>query len=113
MLTVGSRLPPIDRTGVVGDRRAVKRDVLAVTLHRQLLQIGRKPFQILLVWQYRRRLRAEEIIVPERQQPHQARQVLMERRGAEMLVHLVEAAEHGRKMLWADGEHRRKADGRV
>ena len=62
--------------------------MLAVALHRQLLQIGREALQILLVGQDGDGLRAEEIGVPERQQPHQHRQVLLERRGAEVLVHL-------------------------
>src|SRR2546429_6027924 len=38
---------------------------LSVALHRQLLQISRKPLEVLLVRQHRNRLRAEEIGVPE------------------------------------------------
>ena len=38
------------------------------------------------------------------------RKILFERRGAEVLVHLVEAVEHGAEILRADGEHGREAD---
>src|ERR1039458_10159683 len=30
-----------------------------------------------------------------------------------MLVHLVESVEHGSEMVWADGDHRRKANRRI
>ena len=69
VLAVGSRLAPIDRAGIVVDLVAIERDVLAVALHRQLLQIGRKSLQVLLVGQHRNRLGAEEIVVPDGQQP--------------------------------------------
>ena len=48
-----------------------------------------------------------------RQQAHEHRQVALEWRGAEVLVHLVEAVEHGAEVVRADGEHRREADRRV
>ena len=87
--------------------------MLAVALHRQLLQIGRESLQVLLVRQHGDGLGAEEVRVPDAEQAHQHRQVLLERRGAEVLVHLVKAVEHGAEVLRADGEHRREADGRV
>src|SRR5580704_6533561 len=65
MLAVGSRFAPKDRSGVVIDPRAFERDVLAVTLHGELLEIRRKPLQILFVGQYSDRLGAEEIVVPD------------------------------------------------
>ena len=95
------------------DLGAVQRDVLAVALHRQLLQIGRKALEILLVRQHGDRLGAEEVVVPDAEQAHQHRQILLERRGAEVLVHLMEAVEHRAEILRADGEHRREADGRI
>ena len=76
--------------------------MLAVALHRQLLQVGREALQVLLVGQHRDRLRAEEVVVPDAEQPHQHRQVALERRGAEVLVHLVEAGEHRAEVLRAD-----------
>ena len=48
-----------------------------------------------------------------RQQGHEHRQVPLERRGAEVLVHLVEAVEHRAEVLRADGEHGREANRRV
>ena len=87
--------------------------MFAVALHRQLLQIGRESLQVLLVGQHGDRLRAEEIVVPEREKTHEHRQVAFERGGAEVLVHLVEAVEHGAEIIRADGQHRRKADRRV
>ena len=87
--------------------------MLAVALHRQLLQIGGEALQVLLVRQHGHGLGAEEVGVPDGQQPHEHRQVALERRGAEVLVHLVEAVEHGAEVLRADGEHRRQADRRV
>ncbi len=73
MLPVSSRLAPIDRAGRVGNLGSVQRDVLSVTLHRQLLQIGGESLQILFVRQDRNRLGAEEVAVPDAQQTHQDR----------------------------------------
>ena len=42
VLAVGSRLAPVDRSGVVVDVGPLERDMFAVTLHRQLLEIGWK-----------------------------------------------------------------------
>ena len=113
MLAVGARLAPVDRAGVVVDACAVERDVLAVALHGELLQVGGKALEILLVGQHGDGLGAEEIVVPDREQTHQHRQVALERRGAEMLVHLVKAAEHGAEIVRADGHHGREADRRI
>ena len=53
--------------------------MLAVALHRQLLEIGREALQVLLVGQHRDRLGAEEIVVPDGQEAHEHRQVALER----------------------------------
>src|SRR5207249_10498257 len=66
MLAVGSRLSPVDGPGRVADLGALTRDVLAVALHRQLLQVCWKALQVLLVGQDGDRLGAEEIRVPHR-----------------------------------------------
>src|SRR5262249_44592736 len=42
VLGIGSRLGPIDRAGLMVHRRPGERPVLAVALHRQLLEIGRE-----------------------------------------------------------------------
>src|SRR6516225_9770733 len=110
MLTIGPGLTPIDRTRVVAKSITLKRDVLAVTFHRQLLEVCREPFQVLLVRQHRHGLRADKISVPDGEQPHQYRNVALERRGTKMLFNFPEPAEHGPKVVRADGKHRRKSD---
>ena len=87
--------------------------MLAVALHRQLLEIRGKAFQIIFVRQYRHGFCAKEIRVPDRKQPHDHRQIIPKRRGAEMFVHLVKSVEHRAEMFWPDRQHRRKADGRI
>src|SRR5215472_17455210 len=52
VLTIGPRFAPVDGTCTFLDCFAIERDMLAVALHRQLLQVGRKPFQVLFVRQY-------------------------------------------------------------
>ena len=47
--------------------------MLAVALHGELLQVGGEALEVLLVGQHRDGLRAEEVVVPERQQAHAAR----------------------------------------
>ncbi len=110
MLAIGSRLAPINCAGLVVHVSAVERDVLAVALHRQLLQIRRETLQVLLVGKDAGSLRAEKVAVPDGKQAHQHGQILFEWRGAEMLVHLVEAAEHRAEIIRADGQHGGKAD---
>ena len=69
MLAVGARLAPVDRAGLVVDALAIERHMLAVALHRELLQIRRKALEVLLVGQHGDGRRVEEIAVPDRQQP--------------------------------------------
>ena len=87
--------------------------MLAVGLHRQLLEVGREALQVLVVGHHADRLRAEEVRVPHGQQPHEHRQVLGQRGGPEVLVHGVEAGQHLVELLRPDRHHRRQADGRV
>src|SRR5881296_2138061 len=84
MLPVGSRLSPVDGPGRVTDLHALARDVLAVALHGQLLQVRGKPLEVLFVGQDRHRLRAEEIGVPDGQQAQEHGQVALERGRAEV-----------------------------
>src|SRR5262245_52293152 len=89
VLAVRTRLAPVDGTGLVIDRAAIARDMFAVALHGQLLQIRREALQVLLVWQDRHGLGAEEVVVPYAQETHEHRQVAREGGGAEVLVHLM------------------------
>ena len=65
VLAVGPGLAPVDRAGVVVDVAAVERDVLAVGLHRQLLEVGREALEVLLVGHHADGLGAEEVRVPD------------------------------------------------
>jgi hypothetical protein len=49
VLAVGPWLAPVDRAGLVVHPDAVERDVLAVGLHRQLLQVGGEAMQVLVI----------------------------------------------------------------
>src|SRR5580704_14296889 len=61
----------------------------------------------------RRGLRTEEVVVPNCQQAHEHWQVLLEWCGAEVFIHLMKTIQHGAEVLWADGNHGRKADCRI
>src|SRR5215471_10364261 len=110
VLAVRPRLAPEDRPRLIVDDCAIQRHVLAVALHGQLLQIGRKTLEILLVGENADCLRPEEVVIPDGEEPHQDGQVARKWRGAKVLVHGVEAAEHGVKVVRTDSEHRREAD---
>src|SRR5215472_14411293 len=64
VLAVGARFTPVDGARIFVDCFAIECDMLPVALHGQLLQIGRKPFQILFVRQYSDSVCAEKIVVP-------------------------------------------------
>src|SRR5215510_406943 len=113
MLTIGSRLPPIDWTRIVIDPLTIESHMLTVALHGQLLQISRKALEILLIGQHRHGLCAEEVVVPDGQEAHEHRQVALKGRCAEVLIHLVKAVQHRAEIIRADRNHRRKADRRV
>src|SRR5262245_15510927 len=102
VLTVGTRFTPVNRPRLIIDCRTVECYMLTVTLHRELLEIGRESLQVLLVGQYGYRISTKKIVVPHRQQRNQHGQISLKRRGAEMLVHFVEAFEHFAKALWSN-----------
>ena len=112
VLAVGAGLAPHHRRGLRVERRAVAIDALAVALHLELLQVRGQALQVLFVRQHRVRLRAEHARVPYAEQAEHDRHVLLDRRGAEVLVHLVGAVEHLLEMAVADGERNRQADRR-
>src|SRR5215467_14978169 len=102
MLTVGSRLAPIDGTGIVVDFFTTESYMLAVAFHGQLLQISRKALEILLIGQHGHGLCAEEVVVPDSQEAHEHRQVALKGRCAEVLIHLVKAVQHRAEIIRAD-----------
>ena len=108
VLAVGARRAPDDRPGVVGDPLAVEADRLAVALHVQLLQVVGQRAEIGAVGQHGRRLRAEEVDVPDAEQTHDHRQVALERGLPQMLVDRVKAGEHVSEIGRANRNHQRK-----
>ena len=103
MLTVGSRLAPVDRSCRVIYLGPIEPDVFPVALHGELLQVGREAFQVLLVGQNRNGFSTKKVIVPHGQKPKENRQILLERRGPEVLVHFVESLEHSAKVVGSNG----------
>src|SRR6266481_3027667 len=113
MLPVGSGFAPEDGSRLIIDRSPVKRHMLAVRLHRELLQISRKPLEVLIVGKDADGLRTKKIVVPDSEQTHQNGQVPVERRGAKMFVYRVEAGKHRAEVVRTNRDHRRKTDRRV
>src|SRR5580700_4687913 len=70
VLAVGAWFAPIDRTGLVRYLLSVKRDMLAVAFHGQLLEVRRKAFEVLFVGQNSDGLSAKKVVVPDRQKTH-------------------------------------------
>src|ERR1700681_4058401 len=93
MLTICSRLPPIDRSRRIIDSSTLERHVLTVTFHRQLLQIRRESFQVLFIGQHRNRFGLEKIVVPEGEEAQKDGPVFLEWCGTEVCVHFVKTVE--------------------
>src|SRR5215468_9854511 len=110
MLAVRSWLAPVNRSRIARDWFPVECYVLSVALHRQLLQICWKAFQVLLVRQYGYCLRVKEVVVPKGQQSHEYGHVRLEGRSTEMLVHLMKPVEHGAEVIRTNSDHRRKTN---
>src|SRR5690606_32509878 len=110
VLAVGARLAPDHRSRLVRDAASREIDALAVALHVELLEVGGKSGQVLIVREHRVRLRAEEVVVPKADQTEQNGQVALERRRPEVLVHLVHTAEQLPEVLRPNGEHEREPD---
>src|SRR5580704_19222198 len=102
MLAVGPWLAPVDCRCLAGHRLSVERNVLAIALHRQLLEVSWETLQVLLVRQDGLSLGAEEIVIPDRQKAHEHGKVFFEGSGAEVFVDLVEAAQHRAKIIRTD-----------
>ena len=83
-----------------------RQHALAVALHLQLLEIGGKAREALVVGDHGLRGVAEDVAVPDAEEPHQHRDVLVERRLAEVLVDVVAAAQEFLEQLGADGDRR-------
>src|SRR5215469_11797698 len=113
VLAVGAGLAPIDGPGWAVDMLTFKRDMFPVAFHGQLLKVSGETLQILFVRQHCNGFRSKEIGVPDSEQAKQNGQIALKRSSAEVLVHLMEAAQHGTEILGADGQYGGKADGGV
>ena len=111
VLPVGARLSPHHEAGVHAERPAFASHSLAVRLHLELLEVGREACQVGRVGHHAKRLGTQEARVPDPKETKQDRQVLLERRGGEVDVHVVEASQHLGEVLWSDEQHRRQTDG--
>ena len=113
MLSIGSRLSPDNWPGLIIHLPTFQVNVFSVALHIGLLEVGTQAPKIMVVGQDCHGLRAKEIIVPDANKPQQHREVALKGSGAEMLVHRMKARQHLVKVLGADSDHQRKANGRV
>src|SRR6516164_4661329 len=113
VLGVGAGLAPIDGPGWAVDMLTFKRDMFPVAFHGQLLKVSGETLQILFVRQHCNGFRSKEIGVPDSEQAKQNGQIALKRSSAEVLVHLMEAAQHGTEILGTDGQHGGKADSGV
>ena len=112
VLAIGAGLAPDDGAGGALHRGPRFRHPLAVRFHVELLQIGGKARQALVIGNDGARRMPADVAVPDAEQTHQHRQVLQHRRVTEMLVHGMAAIEEAAEILWSDGDHQRQPDGR-
>src|SRR5439155_5453147 len=113
VLAVGARLTPVDGACLIIHSSAIHHHMLAIALHRQLLEVSRKALQVLAVGKDRDSLGIEETAVPDRKQSHENRQVSLEWRLTKVFIHRSKPREHRLKVFRPNGDHRRKADCRV
>ena len=112
VLAIGAGLAPDHRRGRHRDRRAVVAHRLAVRFHFELLQIGGKAAEPLVVGDDRMGGVTPDVAIPDADEPHQHRNIVGERRLFEMLVDIEAAAQKIREMFGADGDGERQPDRR-
>jgi len=110
VLAVRPRFPPDNGAGAVVNFLAALGNALAVAFHVALLEVSREAREILVIGQDGLRLCAEEVVVPDAEQPHDNRNVLLEGGGAEVLVNFMRASQQRLKVIHADGEGDGQAD---
>ena len=113
VLAVGAGFAPVDRTRVGIHMVAIEFHMLAVALHGELLEVGGEAFQVLVVGQDGDGLRAVEVVIPQGQEAVEDGDVLLEGRGAEVLVHRMESGEHFAEVVRTEGDHVGEADGGI
>ena len=111
VLAVGAGFAPHDGSRLALHGLSILGNPLAVRFHVELLQIGRKARQALVIGNDGTGGVIADVAVPDAEQAHQHGQVLKHRRLAEMLVHGMAAIEEAQEVRRADGDHQRQADG--
>src|ERR1700742_5219001 len=84
MLPVRTWFPPNYRTRMPANRLSIPVHTLPVAFHIPLLEIGRKPVHILVIRKDRLGLRSKEIRIPQPDQRHRHRDILLKFRRPEM-----------------------------
>ena len=92
VLAIGSRFPPNDGAGGVLHSFTVTVHTFAVAFHVPLLKIRGETVQVLVIRQDGMGLGVEKVVIPDTQQTHDHREVVLQRRRTEVVVHGVGAA---------------------
>ena len=112
VLPIRAWLAPQHRRGGVRQRVTRGIDAFAIAFHFELLQIGRQTAQGAVIRRDGAAGETQEIAVPDVQQAQTNRQVLLQRRGAEVFVHRVRACEEVAETLGTYRYCQRQADRR-
>src|ERR1044072_8628681 len=78
MLAVGSRFPPNDGAGGIGNLIPIAGCMLTITFHIALLEISRETVHVLVVGQYGLRLCPKKINIQKTYKPHYHGYILFE-----------------------------------
>src|SRR5690554_3142655 len=112
MLAVGAHASPDYRAGIVGQLLASLRDHFAITFHVQLLKMGGKAAQVMIVRKYGVGFRTPEVAVPNTEKCHYHWQILLQRGISEVGVHSVSARQQGAEIVHTNGQSYWQANGR-
>ena len=112
VLGVGTNAAPDRGHGLHPHRLAVAGHGLAVGFHFQLLQEGRHRGQALRIGHHDVARQPEKVVVPHADERQRRRQVGLQRRGLEMVVHGMGAGQQRVERLHAQAEGDRNADRR-
>ena len=91
VLAVRARFAPEDRTRLVVHALGIAVNGLAVGFHVGLLEVGGKAVQVLVVREHGIAGSAKEVVVPHTDEGEDNREVLVDGRSLEMLIHFVGA----------------------
>src|SRR5690606_11428670 len=89
MLSVGARLTPDNRTGLIHDGMAIAVHRFSVALHVSLLKVSREAVEILVVGENCLRGSSEKVVIPDADERQYHGKIFLEWRVFEMLVHRV------------------------